>query len=80
MTKKLDNLLEREKKIKAQIQAEKAKMKAAERKARNHRLIQVAAILESEIGQAITEEDFPKWQRYCHDQKDWINRALDRES
>lgn len=79
MTKKLDNLLEREKKIKAQIQQEKAKMKAAERKARNHRLIQVAAILESEIGQAITEEDFSKWQLYCRDQKSWILKALNKE-
>ena len=80
MTKKLDNLLEREKKIKAQIQQEKAKMKAAERKARNHRLIQVAAILESAIGRTIEKEEFEKWQQYCCSQKEWINRALDRES
>lgn len=78
MSKKLEDLLEKEKKIKAQIQQEKAKMKAAERKARNHRLIQVAAILESAIGRTIEKEDFEKWQQYCYDQKDWILKALEK--
>ena len=47
---KLEKLKEREDKIKEQIKQEKAKQRAIKQRARNHRLIEVGAILESATG------------------------------
>jgi hypothetical protein len=53
--KKLEKLKEREALIKEQIKQEKAKLKAQERKARNHRLIEVGATIESALGIEFTK-------------------------
>ena len=49
---KLEKLKEREAQIKEQI---KAKLKAQERKARNHRLIEVGCIMEAALGAEFME-------------------------
>lgn len=54
---RLEQLKQREAKIKAQIKQEKAKMKALERRARNHRLIEVGAVLESDVGVNFTNKE-----------------------
>ena len=53
--KKLEKLKEREAQIKEQIKQEKAKLKAQERKARNHRLIEIGCIMESALGAEFME-------------------------
>lgn len=75
---KLEKLKEREAKIKAQIKQEKAKAKAQERKARNHRLIEIGAMFESALGRAVEKSEMDKLNNYFKQQQEggWLERAL----
>ena len=66
--KKLEKLKERESQIKEQIKQEKAKLKAQERKARNHRLIELGALIESRCG----ELDLEKFAEYLDSYESYI--------
>jgi hypothetical protein len=66
--KKLEKLKEREAQIKEQIKQEKAKLKAQERKARNHRLIELGALIESRCG----ELDLEKFAEYLDSYESYI--------
>lgn len=76
---KLEKLQAKEAQIKEQIKQEKAKLRAQERKARNHRLIEVGATVESVLGRPIEKEDLPKLQKFLQDQEDrggWFGKAM----
>ena len=49
MSKKLEQLQERRKKLEEQIKREEAKAKASDRKLRNHRLILLGTLVEREL-------------------------------
>ena len=77
--KTIEELEAMESALHERIKKEKAKLRAQERKARNHRLIEVGATVESVLGRPIEKEDLPKLQKFLQDQEDrggWFNKAM----
>ena len=72
---KLEKLKEREAQIKEQIKQEKQKIKAQERKARNHRLIELGALVESKCGELYLE----KFANYLDSYKSYIVKNCEKK-
>lgn len=70
LQEKLEKLEEKRKQLNARIQRIRAKYAAKERKARTRRLIQVGAILESNLGIEFTEEKRNQLARFLHHKYD----------
>ena len=77
---RLEKLQEKEAQIKAQIKQEKAKLKSQERKARNHRLIEIGAMVESALGRPVEKDEMERLNSYFRQQREWIERSLLKEN
>ena len=78
--KTLEKLKAQRAQINARIKQENAKIKAQKRKARNHRLIEIGAMLESAIGRPVEKEEMEALNLYFVNQKDWILKGLAKTS
>ena len=76
-------LAERKKQLQAEANALEKKQKEAERRSRNHRLIQIGAVVESVLGRSIEEEDPEKLRAFLIRQETngrFFSRAMNIET
>lgn len=73
---------EKQNQAKERIKELKQKQNALERKQRNHRLIQIGAIVESVLNRPIEEEDLPKLLRFLQQQElrgNYFSNAMNQD-